>query len=197
MSLFLSFNKNKDKKGKQRAQGIRGLQRLEVCSRVRKKNNNRNLNYPLLFITALYSCLQPPYQGPAEGASLRKEGAGSPRVQKLKLLKFLSLACSLGLPYFYSLKNKNGWGGAFAIGLGGTVVRNIRKSSEFGGDDALIVKIPRASLEEMVKGSTDGGDLLKKTARKIADFDSSTTKASTSNEAGVVHQEVVPVPVLM
>ena len=38
----------------------------------------------------------------------------------------------------------------------------------------------------MVKGSTNGGDLLqKKTARKIADFDSSsTTKASTSSEAG-------------
>jgi hypothetical protein len=68
--------------------------------------------------------------------------------------------------------------GALAIGLGGTVVKNIRKNSEYGGDDSLIVKIPRSSLEELIKGNMEKEELLKKTVTKIVDFDKSvsTTK---------------------
>ena len=79
-----------------------------------------------------------------------------------------------------------GGAGALAIGLGGTVVKNIRKNSDCGGDDDIIVKIPRSSFEEMVKGNMDKDELLKKTAKKLVDFDNSvsTTKAGTGTEAG-------------
>jgi hypothetical protein len=44
--------------------------------------------------------------------------------------------------------------GGLALGLGSTVVKNVRKNNEYGGGDDLIVRIPRETFKEMVKGDT-------------------------------------------
>ena len=68
-----------------------------------------------------------------------------------------------------------GGASALTIGLGGVLVKNFRKSSaaEGGADgDDLIVKIPRSSLEKLVKGETDKNEFVETTARKLVEYES-------------------------
>ena len=81
----------------------------------------------------------------------------------------------------------SGGAAALALGLGGTAVKNVRKNSEFGGGDDLIVKIPRASFDEWVKSESGKEELVKKTAEKIVEFNKSNSTGGTglSSETGV------------
>jgi hypothetical protein len=81
--------------------------------------------------------------------------------------------------------------GAICIGLGGVLVRNFRKNKEYVGDDDLIVKIPRASFEKIVKGETGKDEFVQTTARKLVEFESTNnggsaggTSSSTSTSSG-------------
>ena len=69
---------------------------------------------------------------------------------------------------------------ALCIGLAGTVVRNVRKNSEHGSEDSIIVQIPKKVFEEMVNGEGDSGkkEFVTKTAKKLVEFNNSN---STSN----------------
>ena len=69
---------------------------------------------------------------------------------------------------------------ALSIGLAGTAVRNIRKNSEHGNEDSIIVEIPKKVLEEMVNGEGDSGkkEFVTKTAKKLVEYNNS---ISTSN----------------
>ena len=81
----------------------------------------------------------------------------------------------------------SGGAGMIALGLGGTVVRNIRKStaaaaSADGGD--LIVKLPRASLEiaKLIKGEQGKEEFVQTTAKKLVEYES-TKNGGIANEA--------------
>ena len=68
-----------------------------------------------------------------------------------------------------------GGASALCIGIGGVLVKNFRKASatEGGVDgDDLIVKIPRASLEKLLKGETDKKEFVQTTARKLVEYES-------------------------
>jgi hypothetical protein len=74
--------------------------------------------------------------------------------------------------------------GAVAIGLGGTIVKNVRNFTESVSDDDLIVKVPRGSIEEIIKGETGKEEFVQKTARKLVEFDS-TKNGGSGTEAGI------------
>ena len=77
-------------------------------------------------------------------------------------------------------------------GLGGAKIATAvvkGSNSELGVGDDLVVKVPRASLEELLKGETGGDEFVKKTARKLVEFESSKnggsgTDAGTSTGTG-------------
>jgi hypothetical protein len=62
--------------------------------------------------------------------------------------------------------------GMIALGLGGTVVQAIRKNNENAGGDHVIIKIPRASFEKLMKDDTGElqNEFLKKAAKKVVDY---------------------------
>lgn len=74
---------------------------------------------------------------------------------------------------------------ALTLGSGAVAVQSFSTKSDLGGEDAITVKIPKNYFENLVPqfGSIDKEDFLKNLTRKISDFESSLTKASTSRVA--------------
>ena len=77
-----------------------------------------------------------------------------------------------------------GGAGALAIGLGGSIVRNIRQNTaaESADGDDLILKIPRSSLEKLIKGEQGKEEFVQTTAKKLVEYES-TTNGTSANEA--------------
>ena len=81
-----------------------------------------------------------------------------------------------------------GGGAAVALGLGGTLVRNVRRNTNFGTTDDVYLKIPRNVLEDLVKGNLRQEDLVNKVAKEIVDLSDS----ANPGESNILKAKEIP-----
>lgn len=78
--------------------------------------------------------------------------------------------------------------GAIALGVSGVVIQAIRKNNENVGGDDVIIQIPRASFEKMMKDETGElkNELLQKAAKKLVEYNKneSTNNSGNGTESG-------------
>ena len=78
--------------------------------------------------------------------------------------------------------------GAISLGVSGVVIQAIRKNNENVGGDDVIIQIPRASFEKLMKDETGElkNELLQKAAKKLVEYNKneSTNNSGNGTESG-------------
>lgn len=98
------------------------------------------------------------FGGAKIGAAVVKNATGLPPLQR-GLVGALSAGAS-----------------ALALGMGGSMVKKITKNLDSEGGDDIIIRIPRASFEEVARGNTNPDELVKKVTNKVLEYNNSVNK---------------------